>query len=75
MTCGVPQGHELTSIPEHSSIQCHVDDTKLLLNLDLQDQSNAIAKVNEDLCRIINWTFRNQLINPEKNSLFLAVEL
>ena len=60
VTCGVPQGsildpllfsiftNELPSIPEHSSTQCYVDDTKLLLNFNLKDQSNAMAKLNED---------------------------
>ena len=60
MTCGVPQGsilgpllfsiytNELPSIPHHSSSQCYVDDTKLILNFNLQDQTNAIAKLNED---------------------------
>ena len=84
MTCGVPQGsilgpllfsiyaNELPSIPHHSSSQCYVDDTKLILNFNLQDQANAIAKLNEDFCRISNWTFGNQLlINPNKTKLII----
>ena len=40
-----------------------------ILNFNLQDQANAIAKLDEDLRRICNWTFRNQLlINPDKTS-------
>ena len=84
MTCGVPQGsilgpllfsiNELPSIPHRSSSQCYVDDTKLILNFNLQDQANAIAKLNEDLCRISNWTYQ-LLINPNKTKLlFLAAE-
>ena len=31
-----------------------------------------MAKLNEDLCRISNWTFRNQLlINPDKTKLII----
>ena len=64
--------NEHSSIPEHSSTQYHVDDTKLLLNFNLKDQSNAMAKLNEDLCRISNWTFRNQLLfNPDKTKLII----
>ena len=56
----------------HSSPQCYVDDTKLLLIFNLQDQANAIAKLNENLCRISNWTFRNQLlINLSQTTLII----
>ena len=84
MTCGVPQGsilgpllfsiytNELPSIPHPSSSQCYVDDTKRILNFNLQDQANAIAKLNEDLCRFSNWTFGNQLLlNPNKSKLII----
>ena len=61
----------LMSIPRHSFPQCYVDDTKLTLNFNLQDQANAITKL-KDLCRISNWTFRNQLlINPSKTILII----
>ena len=44
----------------------------LTLNFNLQNHANAIAKLNEDLCRISNWTFRNQLlINPSKTVLII----
>ena len=83
MTCGVPQGsilgpllfsiytNDLPSIPHQSSAPCYVDDTKLILNFKLQEQANAITKLNEDLRRISNWSFRNQLlINPNKTKDF-----
>ena len=82
VTCGVPQEsilgpllyiiytNDLPSIPRHSSPQCYVDDTKLIPNFNLQDQAKAITKLNENLCRIRNWTFRNLLlINPSKTIL------
>jgi len=84
MTYGVPQGsilgpllfsiytNELPSIPHQSSSQCYVDDTKLILKFNLQDQANALAKLNEDLCRITNWTFGNQLlVSPNKTMLII----
>ena len=67
MTCGEPLGsilglllfciynNDLPSIPRRSSPHCYVDDTKLILNFSLQDQANAITKLDEDLCRISNW--------------------
>ena len=79
MTCGVPQGsilgpilfstynNDLPSIPQHNSPQCYVDDTKLVLNFNLQDRANALVKLNEDLTRIDNWTLR---INRTKFVIF-----
>ena len=52
VTCGVPQGSILglfTSLPIPQLSQCYVDDTKSILNFNLQDQANAIAKSNEDM--------------------------
>ena len=57
MTCEVPQGsilspipfsiytNNLTSTPQHSFPQCYVDDSKLILNFNLQDKVNAMAKL------------------------------
>ena len=49
-----------------------LDKVIIILNFNLQDQVNGITKLNEDLCRISDRTFRNQLlINPCKTILFI----
>jgi len=77
---GVPQGsilepllfsiymNYLPSIPRYCSVQCYVDDTKLLLPFQPQDQSQVVTEINRDLARICNWCFNNQLLlNPDKS--------
>ena len=79
---GVPQGsilgpllfsiymNDLPSVPQHCSVQCYVDNTKLLLFFRLQDQSHIVAEINQDLTRIRNWCFNNQLLlNPDKTKV------
>ena len=57
----------------HCSVQCYVDDTKLLLSFLLQDQSCIVAEINQDLTRIRNWCFDNQLLlNPDKTKLLVC---
>ena len=82
---GVPQGsilgpllfsiymNDFPLIPQHCSVQCYVDDTKLLLSFRLQDQSRIVAEINQDLTRIRNWCFDNQLLlNPDKTRLLVC---
>ena len=58
---------------QHCSVQCYVDDTKLLLSFRLQDQSRLIAEISQDLRRIRNWCFDNQLLlNPKKTKLLVC---
>ena len=82
---GVPQGsilrpllfsiymNDLLSVPQHCSVQCYVDDTKLLLSFQSQDQSQVVTEINRDLARICNWCFNNQLLlNPDKTKLLVC---
>ena len=82
---GVPQGSilgpllfsiymsDLPSVPQHCSVQCYMDDTKLLLSFRLQDQSRIVAEINQDLTRICNWRFDNQLLlNPDKTKVLVC---
>ena len=50
-----------------------MDDTELLLSFRLQDQSRVVAEINQDLTRMRNWCFDNQLLlNPDKTKLLLC---
>ena len=82
---GVPQGsilgpllfsiymNDLPSVPQYCSMQCYVDDTKLLLSFQPQDQSQVVTEINRDLARICNWCFDNQLLlNPDKTKLLVC---
>ena len=67
--------NDLPSVPQHCSVQCYVDDTKLLLSFRLHDQSRIVAEINQDLTRIPvrNWCFDDQLLlNPDKTKLLVC---
>ena len=79
---GVPQGsilgpllfsiymNDLTLVPQHCSVQCYVDDIKLLLSFPLQVKLRVVAEINQELKRVRNWCFDNQLLlNPDKTKL------
>ena len=65
--------NNLPVAPQHCSAQCYVDDTKLLMSFRLQDQLSAVSKINQDLLRVRNWCFNNQLLlNPAKTKLLIC---
>ena len=65
--------NDLPSVPQHCSVQCYVDDTKLLLSFQSQDQSQVVTEINRDLARLCNWCFNNQLLlNPDKTKLLVC---
>lgn len=81
---GVPQGsilspllfsihvNDLPSIPQFCFPQCYVDDTKLLLSFALNEERGARDKINQDLLKIRNWCFNNQLLlNQDKMKLMI----
>ena len=82
ITNGVPQGsilgpllssiyvNDLPSVTQHCTPQCYVDDTKLMLSFVLQEERDVRNKINQDLLKIRNWCFDNQLlIDPDKTKL------
>ena len=79
LVSGVPQGsilrphllsiyaNDLPSVARKCSLQCYVDNTKLLISFQIQDKHSAVSDMNKDLFKVWNWCFRNHLLlNPIK---------
>ena len=64
--------NDLSSIPQYCSPQFYVDDTKLLLSFALHEERGVRDKINQNLLKIRNWCFNNQLLlNPDKTKLLI----
>lgn len=81
---GVPQGsilgpllftiyvNDLPMVAKNCSTECFVDDTKLYASFCLCDHAQTADKMNQDLVRVRDWSFNNQLLlNPEKTKLMV----
>ena len=84
VTHGVPQGsilrslifslymNDLPSVVKFSSVDSHVDVTKVYLSFSSKDIDSCLTKVTEDLCAIAAWCCTNKLlIDPTKTKLIL----
>ena len=82
MRYGVPQGsilsplfftaytNDLPSNPQHCSMDCYVDDNKLLMSFQVKDCEPTMGAMNDDLVKLHNWCFNNRLLlNPDKTKL------
>ena len=84
ITHGVPQGsilgpilfsiyiNDLPCIPNSSSLESYVDDSKLFLSFVVKEMADAVKRLNEDLRMIATWCCNHSLlINPEKTKLLV----
>lgn len=84
MRYGVPQGsilgpllftvyaNDLSSIPQHYSTDCYVDDTKHLMSFRVQGCDSIMAAMNDDRIKLRNWCFDDRLLlNPDRTKLIV----
>ena len=84
ITHGVPQGailgpilfsvhiNGLPGIPNSSSLESYVDDSKLFLSFVVRGMGDAVKLLNEDIRMVTSWCCNHSLlINPEKTKLLV----
>ena len=84
ITHGVPQGsilgpilfsiyiNDLPGIPNSSSLESYVDDSKLFLSFVVKEMGEAVKRLNEDIRMVASWSCNHSLlINPEKTKLLV----
>ena len=64
--------HDLPTVAKNCSTECYVDGTNLYASFRLCDHAQAADKMNQDLARVRDWSFNNQLLlNPEKTKIIV----
>ena len=84
ITHGVPQGsilgpilfsmyiNDLPGIPNSSSLESYVDDSKLFLSFVVKEMGDVMKRLNEDIRMVASWCCNHSLlINPEKTKLLI----
>ena len=64
--------NDLPCIPNSSSLESYVDDSKLFVSFVVKEMADAVKRLNEDLRLIAIWCCNHSLlINPEKTKLLV----
>ena len=64
--------NDLPGIPNSSSLESYVDDSKLFLFFVVKEMGDAVKRLNEDIRMVASWCCNHSLlINPEKTKLLV----
>lgn len=63
---------DLVARLKHCGVHLYADDTQLYYSLTPQDLDTALAKINEDLSAVADWSVKNNLVlNPNKSQFIV----